>query len=203
MQYIKTLKKFVAGSDKYFDVFHCTVDEVSEFKDSSSRRSVRIKVGDKTFQGLWNKSIFEFLVENEGSESFIVLWKSNKGNYMVSYAWELWEAYSKGDEQYDSKISEVEPHTTTENKEAFVYMWINHESDMKYIGMHKGHPQDGYICSNDRLLSEYNAAPYQFRRTILAYGSQQDMHELETLLLIQLRAANGDMYYNLSNNLRK
>jgi len=203
MQYIKTLKKFVAGSDKYFDVFKCTVDEVSEFKDSASRKSVRIKVGDQTFQGLWNKSIFEFLVENEGSESFIILWKSNKGNYMVSYAWELWEAYSKGDEQYDSKISEVEPHTTTENKEAFVYMWINLESDMKYIGMHKGNPQDGYICSNERLLAEYNSAPYQFRRTILAYGTQQQMHELETLLLIQLRAANGDMYYNLSNNLRK
>lgn len=203
MQYIKTLKKFVAGSDKYFDVFHCIVNEVEEFKDSRDRRSIRIKVGDQTFQGLWNKSIFEFLVENEGNESFIVLWKSNKGNYMISYAWELWEAYAKSDTKYDTRISEVEKHTTYTSTEAFVYLWINLESDMKYIGMHKGTPDDGYVCSNDRLLEEYNAAPYQFRRTILAYGTQEQMHELETLLLIQLQCATADNWYNLSNNLRK
>lgn len=202
MQYIKTMKKFVAGSDKFFDVFECTVDEVDEVLDSSGRKQIRIKIGDQEYKGMHNKRVFEFLVENEGSPSFVVLWKSNKGNYLISYAWELWAAHAAQDKKYDVCITE-QANELTESKEAFVYLWINLETDMKYIGMHKGDPEDGYICSNERLKAEYEAAPYQFRRTILAYGSKEQMHELETLLLIQLGAATGDSWYNLSNNLRK
>jgi hypothetical protein len=196
------MKKFVAGSDKFFDVFECTVDEVEEVLDSSGRKQIRIKVGDQEFKGMHNKRVFEFLVENEGDKSFVVLWKTNKGNYLISYAWELWQAHAANDGQYDTCITE-DVGDTKESREAFVYMWINLENDMKYIGTHKGDPEDGYICSNERLLSEYNAAPYQFRRTILAYGTQAQMLELETLLLIQLKAATADSWYNLSNNLRK
>jgi hypothetical protein len=160
-------------------------------------------VEGKEIKGMWNKSVFEYLVENEGTESTIVLWKTNKGNYLISYAWELWEAASKADEKYDICISETENHTTAESKEAFVYLWINLNNDMKYIGMHKGTPDDGYIASSERFGYDHAICPQAFHRTILAYGTQQQMHELETLLLIQLRAATGDSWYNLSNNLRK
>lgn len=206
MQYIKTLKKFVAGSDKFFDVFACTVDEVDEYKDSNGRKSTRVVIDGEEIKGMHNKRIFNFLVENEGNESFVVLWKSNKGNYLLSYAWELWKAYAEGDTSYDLGGDTLVVTPTGEAaspSDSFVYMWINLANDMKYIGVHKGTPEDGYICSNERLLSEYKLMPEQFHRTILAYGPKQRMHELETLLLIQLGAAKGDKWYNLSNNLRK
>jgi hypothetical protein len=203
MQYVKTLKKFVAGSDKFFDVFTCTVDEVDEVLDSKGRRQIEIKVGDQTFKGMYNKKVLDFLLAHEGESSFIVLWKSNKSNYLISYAWELWDAYDRSLTDYDSCITQNKKKETGKSREAFIYMWINLEDDRKYIGTHKGDSEDGYICSNERLLAEYNAAPYMFRRTILAYGTQSEMLELETILLIQLSCATGDDWYNLSNNLRK
>ena len=29
---------------------------------------------------------------------------------------------------------------------SFVYEWTNKNTDMKYIGVHKGTPDDGYVC---------------------------------------------------------
>ena len=201
MEYKKTVKKFVAGSDKLFDIFECTVNEVEEIIDSNGRKAIRILIGDQEIRGMHNKKVYEHLIENEGEPSFVVLWKTPKGNYLISYAWELWQEYLDGDTARDVDITVATEEE--ENHEAFVYMWINRETDMKYIGMHKGTPDDGYICSNDRLNEEYAADPLKFQRTILAYGSKEAMHELETLLLIQLGAAKGGMWYNLSNNLRK
>jgi len=200
MNYVKTVKKYVSGSDKFFDIFECTVDEVEETLDSKGRKSIRIKVGDQEYKGLHNKSVFEFLVENEGTPSFVVLWKSNKGNHMLTYAWELWKDYRDG-----VTTNDVDLHTEKvleDSGEAFVYLWINLENDMKYLGTHKGTASDGYICSNDRFLKEYEEDPDRFIRTILAWGSQREMHELETILLLQLGAATGSGWYNLSNNLR-
>jgi hypothetical protein len=202
MEYVKTVQKFVAGSNKFFDIFNCTVDEVEEFLDSSGRKQIRIVVNGEEIKGMHNKRVFEHLVANEGTPSFVVLWKSNKGNYLISYAWELWEAYIKGDASMD--VQPVQDTVESEaSYEAFVYLWVDKSNDMKYIGTHKGTTNDGYICSNDRMLAEHKKRPEDFVRTILAYGTQKQMHELETLLLIQLGAATGNMWYNLSNNLRK
>ncbi len=201
MEYVKTLKQFVSGSDKLFDVFHCKVDEVDEFLDSSGRKSIKILVNDQEFKGLHNKKVFEHLVEHEGEDSFIVLWKTPKGNYLLAYKWELWESYINGDTSKDVDISVAEE--AEDNHEAFVYLWIDLSNDRKYIGCHKGSFDDGYICSNELMTKEYEQRPHDFLRTILAYGSQKDMHELETLLLIQLGCAQGGMWFNLSNNLFK
>lgn len=200
MELIKTVKHFVSGSDKYFDIFACTVDEVEVSRDQKGRRSIAVKVGDKEFKGLWNKSVEEHLTENEGKESFIVLWKSPKGNHMLSYSWELWERYIKGDTEQD--VHKDHLFSQEETGEAFLYMWVDTLNDRKYIGYHKGTPSDGYICSSERMLDEYAYRPSDFVRTILAWGTQNQMYELETILLLELGAATRGSFYNVSNNLR-
>jgi len=198
MELIKTVKHFVSGSDKFFDVYRCTVDEVDVSRDAKGRRSITIKVGDREYKGLWNKSVEEHLTENEGKESFIVLWKSPKGNHMLSYSWELWRDHINGVDTKD--VHEIV--CQDEVGEAFVYMWVDRSNDMKYIGYHKGSLDDGYIASNERLVDAYLARPDDFVRTILAWGTANDMYELETILLLQLRAATRGSFYNVSNNLR-
>jgi hypothetical protein len=81
-------------------------------------------------------------------------------------------------------------------------MWVNKDTDKKYIGKHRGKPDDGYVCSSESLMTEYNECPSRFIRTILAYGSDQEMLELETIMLLQLKTRMSPLYYNLSNNLR-
>jgi len=198
MQLIKTVKHFVSGSDKFFDIFQCTFTDVEVDRDAKGRRSISLKVNGKEYRGLYNKQVLDHLTENEGKESFIVMWKSPKGNHMLSYSWELWDNYIKGDTSEDVK----EPACQDETGEAFVYMWIDRSTDRKYIGYHKGTLDDGYIGSNSRLQEEYEQRPNDFYRTILAWGTTSDMHELETMLLLQLGAATRGSFFNVSNNLR-
>jgi hypothetical protein len=200
MELIKTVKHFVSGSDKYFDIFACTVDEVEVSRDQKGRRSITVKVGDREFKGLWNKSVEEHLTEHEGKPSFIVLWKSPKGNHMLSYSWDIWERYINGDTEKD--VHKDHLFSNEETGEAFLYMWIDQQSDQKYIGYHKGSPGDGYICSSDRVNAEYTKRPEDFYRTILAFGTANQMYELETILLLELGAATRGSFYNVSNNLR-
>lgn len=202
MKYIKTVKRFVTGSDKFFDIFDdCLIEDVEETRDANGRKNIRIMIDGKEYRGMFNKSVFEHLLEHEGKTTYVVLWKSNKGNHMIAYLWDLWTNYANNVADEDvSSLSEVE---YRETGEAFVYLWIDKTSDKKYIGKHKGTPDDGYQCSNKELLVDLNDRPQDFVRTILAYGTDQQMHELETMLLLQLGAARGEMYYNLSNNLRK
>ena len=70
-----------------------------------------------------------------------------------------------------------------------------------YIGKHKGTADDGYVASSESFLEEYNENPQRFFRTILAYGTDAEMHELETQLLITLKAKRSHLYYNMNNNL--
>jgi len=60
-----------------------------------------------------------------------------------------------------------------------------------------------YICSSETMLADYDDNPHRFIRTILACGTDQEMLELETMLILQLKATKGSRYYNMSNNLRK
>jgi len=198
MELIKTVKKFISGSDKLFDIYKCTVEEADTFESATGKQMVSAKVGDITFKGLYNKWVYEHLCDNEGSESFIVLWRAPKGEPMLAYVKDVWIEHTQG-------IYNVEVPTATEaynnDGEAFVYMWVNVETDKKYIGKHKGKPDDGYICSSTSLLSEYNDQPEKFYRTILAFGTDQEMLELETMLLLQLKTRMSPEYYNMSNNL--
>jgi len=196
MNHLKRVKKFVAGSDKFFNIYECTVQEVEEYLSDSGKQMIRIKVDDIDYTGLYNKWVYEFLCENEGEQSFIVLWEAPKGKQMVAYVKELWQNHLEGKD-----MVEVSTDHTPDQAEAFVYMWTNKDDDRKYIGTHKGTPDDGYIASSDSFLEDYHASPTRFIRTILAYGSAQDMYELETKLLLDLKTRMSPLYYNMSNNL--
>jgi len=201
MNLIKTVKRWVAGSDKYFDIYECTVDEVEAYTSDTGKSMTKVKVNDVEYTGLHNKWVYDYLCANEGTPSFVVMWRAPKGKPMVAYVKEIWQDHING--VYNTEVPQETEAYPSIGGESFVYMWINKDTDKKYIGKHKGLPDDGYICSSETMLAEYEEAPSRFIRTILAYGADQEMHELETILLLQLKSTRSHMFYNMSNNLRK
>lgn len=186
------------GRELVFDIFKCVVDEVSDvYETSSGKEMIEIKIGNQTFVGSYDEEVHEFLTANEGSESFVILWRSHKGGYMVAYNFYYYKQYQEGTLQLaDAPL--VTPMSTTDD--AFVYMWVNKDNDRKYIGYHTGTVDDGYIGSGVQFLQEYNANPNAFSRTILATGNSKAMYKLETMLLLLLEEQDG--YYNVGNNLK-
>lgn len=199
MLLLKTVKRHVAGSEKIFDIYSCTVEEVEQYKSSTEKSMIRVKINGKEYTGLHNKWVYEFICNNEGTPSFVVMWRSPKGDPMLAYVKEIWQDHLKG--EYNVEVPQDTEAWSNTDKAAFVYMWINKDDDRKYIGMHTGKPDDGYVCSSVKLLDEYSECPTRFIRTILAYGSTEQMHELETMLLLTLRSKSSPLYYNLSSNL--
>lgn len=200
MNLIKTVKRWVAGSEKYFDIYECIVDEVEAYTSDSGKSMVKVKVKDQEFNGLHNKWVYEHLCANEGQPSFIVMWRAPKGKPMVAYVKEIWQEHING--VYNVEVP-AESNAYSNSGESFVYLWLCKDTDRKYLGKHKGSADDGYVCSSETFLAEYNECPSRFIRTILAYGSDQEMLELETILLLQLKTRMSHMYFNMNNNLRK
>jgi hypothetical protein len=87
--------------------------------------------------------------------------------------------------------------------DSFVYIWTNILTNQKYIGVHKGTPDDGYVCSSKIMLEDYKNNPDIFEREILAYGSFDEMYDLESRLLCEVDAAKNPQFYNRSNNTGK
>lgn len=198
MNLIKTVKRFVAGTEKYFDIYECTVSEVEEFTSDSGKSMIKVIINELEYSGLHNKWVYNFLCENEGSSSFVVMWRAPKGKPMLAYVKEIWQEHINGE-----ITGEVSSSTNaySSSGESFVYLWINKDTDRKYIGKHKGTIDDGYVCSSEQMLEEYNECPQRFVRTIIAYGTDQEMLELETQLLITLKIRMNPLYYNMSTNL--
>lgn len=186
------------GRELVFDIFKCVVDEVSDvYETSSGKEMIEIKIGNQTFVGSYDEEVHEFLTANEGSESFVILWRSHKGGYMVAYNFYYYKQYQAGTLQLaDAPL--VTPTNTTDD--AFVYMWINKDTGRKYVGYHTGSDNDGYIGSGVQFLQEYNTSPDRFDRTILARGTTTEMYKLETMLLLLLEGK--EQYYNVGNNLK-
>ena len=44
MNHIKTVKRFVAGSHKFFDIYECTVDEVDTYTSSTGKAMVKVSI---------------------------------------------------------------------------------------------------------------------------------------------------------------
>jgi hypothetical protein len=200
MKLVNTVTKFVAGSNKYFDIFECKVDEVEAYTSASDKLMIKVTIEGTEYSGLHNKWVYDFLCENEGTDSFVVMWRAPKGDHMLAYVKDIWVNHLESNDKNESIKEENIP--DREEGEAFVYMWVDH-NDKKYIGKHKGSTSDGYICSSEKVLEEIENNPAGFIRTILAYGTDEEMLELETMLIMQLKATRSGMYYNLSNNLRK
>jgi len=84
-------------------------------------------------------------------------------------------------------------------KDSFIYRWTNNSNGMLYIGVHKGTPDDGYICSSKPMKKDYKENPEHFTREILEYGHYKDMWAKEYQLLVELNAVKNPMYYNKGN----
>jgi NUMOD3 motif len=83
--------------------------------------------------------------------------------------------------------------------EAFVYCWTDHKLSKLYVGLHKGNPTDGYVCSSKSMLEEYLLRPHDFSRQIIATGSMEHIRRLENKILQSANAALSDDYYNRHN----
>ena len=83
------------------------------------------------------------------------------------------------------------------NKESFVYLWYDSRNKMFYLGKHKGTPDDGYTHSSS-IWEHFSSdsVPEGVKRRVLIYGSDKDMYELETKLLLNRKEKCWDRYYN-------
>lgn len=70
-----------------------------------------------------------------------------------------------------------------EHKDCFVYVWHDTRTNVRYYGYHKGDSDDGYVCSGNYMLTEYNIRPDDFIRTILFCGTQKECLMLEERLI--------------------
>jgi len=84
--------------------------------------------------------------------------------------------------------------------EAFVYCWTDHSNEKLYVGIHKGAPTDGYVCSSKVMLREYKERPNDFSRQIVAEGTWLDCVSLERAILESVNAAKNPDYYNQHNS---
>ena len=83
--------------------------------------------------------------------------------------------------------------------EAFVYLWYDAPNDMYYLGKHKGSPDDRYTHSSTIWESfTKDNIPEGVTRRILAYGTAEEMCELENKLLINRKNRCWNRYYNNS-----
>lgn len=70
--------------------------------------------------------------------------------------------------------------------EAFVYCWSDNATAKVYVGVHKGTPDDGYICSSKRMMPEYKSRSQDFSRQIIAQGTLNDCAVLEVAIIKKL-----------------
>jgi hypothetical protein len=88
----------------------------------------------------------------------------------------------------------------TNTYEAFVYIWIDArvKPNKYYIGYHAGSITDNYAHSStvyERFTMQ--SIPEKNRRRILAYGTCEEMKELEVKLLTNRKNKCWDRYYNV------
>ena len=81
---------------------------------------------------------------------------------------------------------------------SFVYKWNDIGTGKMYIGVHKGTPDDGYVCSSKYMLEEYDKRPNDFIREILQYGDYKECRLREIELLREVDAVHNDLFYNRS-----
>ncbi len=86
------------------------------------------------------------------------------------------------------------------DKQAFVYLWMDFKNKMKYLGSHCG-SKPTYTHSSVVMESfTMRNKPHYMKRRILAYGSNEDMIQLEHNLIEKYDLIKREDYYNLANS---
>jgi len=83
--------------------------------------------------------------------------------------------------------------------DSFVYCWTDHKTQKLYVGVHKGSPTDGYVCSGKLMLEEHSTRADDFTRQIIAEGIWENCVSLERAILRSVDARNNEEYYNQHN----
>lgn len=84
----------------------------------------------------------------------------------------------------------------------FVYMWINKINGKKYIGVHKGHFDDGYIGSGTYFQNAINKYGLEnFERIILyqEFENEDNLYQKEFEIINEMNAVFSSEYYNQTN----
>jgi hypothetical protein len=82
--------------------------------------------------------------------------------------------------------------------QGFTYCWSDSATAKVYVGVHKGFPEDGYICSSKTMLSEFKKRPSDFSRQILFVGNYEDCAKFEVSIIRALFKTDRNTYYNRS-----
>lgn len=82
------------------------------------------------------------------------------------------------------------------NEEAFVYCWTDFGTNKLYVGVHKGTPNDGYVCSSKPMLEEYKTRRQDFSREIIAFGDYSEMFMFEQSILKAVKVDKDPGFYN-------
>jgi hypothetical protein len=81
--------------------------------------------------------------------------------------------------------------------DTFVYCWTDHKTSKLYVGMHKGHPDDGYVSSSKHLIKEYRVRPQDFTREVLTRNTYEVCRGFE-VAVIKAMFSQGVPCYNLN-----
>lgn len=86
----------------------------------------------------------------------------------------------------------------------FVYIWLDKQRGMFYVGMHEGTTDDGYISSSHWMNGEYQYRPQDFSRRVLKTFTDRESARKEEARLLRMIQPHefGKRYYNLKNGRR-
>lgn len=78
--------------------------------------------------------------------------------------------------------------------DSFVYCWTDHATNKLYVGLHKGHVDDGYVCSSKHMLKEYQQRPQDFTREVLTISTYDVCRSFEVAVIKAMFAQNVPCY---------
>lgn len=84
----------------------------------------------------------------------------------------------------------------------FVYRWTNTKTNKKYIGLHVGNTEDGYIGSGKifkRDVKKYGINSFTREILYYEYASEESLYIREYEIINEYDAVNSKEYYNLTN----
>lgn len=87
-----------------------------------------------------------------------------------------------------------------EGHTSLVYEWINEENNMRYIGVHKETHEPYWSSTTDKIFKKVLMNPNSKLTLIIhAWGSYDEMKQLEHEMLTKEDAKNNQLYYNKHN----